>query len=270
MKQKSRVFLGIATFALAALMFFVSCGDTGTDGEVDVKWVVNASVSRDANTGQAGSYLSLTRDGVAYTAALVKLTAPAGDSADTISLMGGGDGTYRLTFTPQQLRDTTNITVKSLLDQFQFSFQLSVPESLGLEVVGLPDFKVLSSTQQVQVRWIAPKYAEGYILVVQPASTSSSAVGYKRILTPGEYGQDPPYSTALIPNTAFRSTQSEFQAGVYNVWIAAYHDSPINTNQIPFTLPSGFTRNVDRTGITGQIGALFIGRVVNLTAVAPS
>lgn len=271
MRQDIRYRYFGATFLLFAVVaVLTSCGDTGTEGKVDVTWTVNALVAQDANTGQAHSYLALTRDGAAYTAATVKLTAPPGDSADTISLAGQGDGTYELAFSPRLLRDTTNIYVKAITDQFQFSFQLSVPESLGIEVVGLPDNRVLSTTLQVQVRWLAPKYAEGYCLIVKPAAITSSAVGYQKLLSPGEYGEDPPYLTAMIPMSAFRSTQSEFQPGTYNVWIAAYHDSPINTDQLPFTLPTGFTRNVDRPGVTGQVGALFIGKVLNLTAVAAS
>jgi hypothetical protein len=248
----------------------VSCGDTGTSGDVKIKWTVNALLSHDANTGEANAYLALTRDGTAYSAAIVSLEAPSADSATPISLAGAGNGTYRVTFSPRLLRDTTNIKVQSLLDQFQFSYQLSLPESLGIEIVGLPDNRVLSSTQQVQVRWIAPRFTKGYILIVQPALSSNQAVGFKAILRPGGYGEDPPYLTTLIPRETFRNTQGEFQPGAFNVWIAAYADSPINTTELPFVLPVGFAPNLDRAGVTGQVGGLFIGKVVALTAVAPT
>jgi hypothetical protein len=252
------------------LALIASCGDTGTTGDVQNKWTVNALVAHDANTGQIHSYLALTRDGAGYPGALVTLEAPPADSADPVSLAGAGDGTFRLTFSPRLLRDTTTLKIKSILDQFQFSSQFSVPDSIGLEVVDLPDNRVLSSTQNIQIRWIAPRYAEGYCVIVQPVLTTNLAVGFKTILRPGTYGQDPPYLTSLIPREAFRSTQGEFQPGSYNVWIAAYHDSPINSSDLPFVLPDGFARNIDRTGVTGQIGSLFIGKVVVLTAVAPS
>ena len=271
MKQTCRILF--ATAALLALMttaLVVSCGDTGTSGDVKIKWTVNALLSQDANAGDAHAYLALTRDGAAYSAALVTLEAPAADSADTISLVGAGDGTYQVTFSPRLLRDTTNVKVQSLLDQFQFSYQLSLPESLGTEVVDLPDNRVLASTQQVQVRWRAPRFADGYILIVQPALTSNHAVGFKAILRPGGYGEDPPYLTTLIPLQAFRNTRSEFQPGAFNVWIAAYTDSPINTTKLPFVLPVGFAPNLDRAGVTGQVGGLFIGKKVVLTAVAPT
>jgi len=271
MKQTCRTLLGTA--ALLALMttaLVVSCGDTGTSGDVKIKWTVNAALSHDANTGQANAYLALTRDGAAYSAAIVSLEAPSADSATPISLAGAGDGTYRVTFSPRLLRDTTNIKVQSLLDQFQFSYQLTLPESLVIEVVDLPDNRVLASTQQVQVRWKAPRFADGYILIVQPALPSNHAVGFKEILRPGGYGEDPPYLTALIPRAAFRNTQSEFQPGAFNVWMAAYADSPINTTVLPFVLPVGFAPNLDRAGVTGQVGGLFIGRMVVLTAVAPT
>jgi hypothetical protein len=268
MKQTFRIMF--ATTALLALMttaLVVSCGDTGTSGEVTIKWTVNALLSQDANTGEANAYLALTRNGAAHSSALVTLEA---STADTLSLVGAGDGTYRLTFSPGLLRDTTHVKVKSLLDQFQFNYPLSLPESLGVEVVGLPDNRVLANTQQVQVRWLAPRFTDGYILIVQPALPSSSAVGHKAILRPGEYGEDPPYLTALIPLQAFRNTRSEFQAGAFNVWIAAYTGSPINTTELPFVLPTGFASNIARTGVTGLIGGLFIGKTVTLTAVAPT
>lgn len=271
MKQTRRILF--ATAALLALMttaLVVSCGDTGTGGEVKIKWTVNALLSHDANTGEANAYLALTRDGAAYSAALVTLEAPAGDSADAISLVGAGDGTYRWTSSPQLLHDTTYIKVESLLDQFQFSYQLSLPESLGIEVVDLPDNRVLASTQQVQVRWQAPRFTDGYVLIVEPALPSNLAVGFKKKLTSSDYSQDPPYLTTLIPREAFRNTQGEFQPGAFNVWIAAYTDSPINTTTLPFVLPVGFAPNLERAGVTGQIGGLFIGKKVVLTAVAPT
>jgi hypothetical protein len=271
MKQTSRILF--ATAALLALMttaLVVSCGDTGTSGDVKIKWTVNALLSHDANTGEVRAYLALTRDGTAYSAAIISLQAPPADSADTISLAGAGDGTYRLTFSPQLLHDTTYIKVQSLADQFQFSYQLTLPESLGIEAVDLPDNRVLASTQQVQVRWRAPRFADGYILVVQPALPSNPAVGFKKILMTTDYTQDPPYLTTLIPLQAFRNTQSEFQPGAFNVWIAAYADSPINIAGLPFVLPVGFAPNLDRAGVTGQVGGLFIGKKVVLTAVAPT
>jgi hypothetical protein len=271
MKQKCRIlFATAALLALAATVLVVSCGDTGTNGEVKIKWTLNALLSHNDNTGVVQAYLALTRDGVAYSAATISLEAPAADSADPISLAGAGDGTYRVTFSPRLLHDTTYIKAKSLLDQFQFSYQLSLPESLGIEVVGLPDNRVLASTQQVQVRWRAPRFTDGYILIVQPALPANPAVGFKAILRPGGYGEDPPYLTALIPRESFRSTQGVFQPGTYDVWIAAYSDSPINTSDLPFVLPVGFTNNLDRAGVTGQVGGLFIGKVVTLTAVAPT
>jgi hypothetical protein len=271
MKQTCRIlFATVALLALMTTALIVSCGDTGTSGDVKTKWTVNAVVAHDANVGQAHAYLALTRDGTAYSAALVTLQAPSADSADTISLAGAGDGTYRVTFSPRQLRDTTYIKVESLLDQFQFSYQLSLPESLGIEVVDLPNNLVLASTQQVQLRWQAPKFAKGYILVVQPALSSNLAVGYKKILGSSDYTQDPPYLTTLIPRETFRNTQGVFQPGAFNVWIAAYADSPINTNELPFVLPVGFASNLNRAGVTGQVGGLFIGKKVVLTAVAPT
>ena len=271
MKQTSRILF--ATAALLALMttaLVVSCGDTGTSGDVKIKWTVNALLSHDANTGVANAYLALTRDGTAYAAAIVSLGAPPADSVTPISLAGAGDGTYRAAFSPRLLHDTTYIKVQSLLDQFQFSYQFTLPESLGIEVVDLPDNRVLASTQQVQVRWKAPRFADGYILIAKPALPSNLAVGYKAILRPGGYNEDPPYLTTLIPRTAFRNTQDVFQPGAYNVWIAAYADSPINTTQLPFVIPVGFAPNLDRAGVTGQVGGLFIGKKITLTAVAPT
>lgn len=269
MKQTCRTLFATATIlALAATAQVISCGDTGTDGEVKIKWTVNALLSQDANTGMAQAYLALTRDGAAYSAATISLEAPDADSAEPISLAGAGDGTYRATFFPRLLHDTTYIRVKSLLDQFQFSYQLSLPESLGIEVVDPPDNHVRSG-QQVRVRWKAPRFADGYILIVQPALPANPAVGFKAILRPGSYSEDPPYLTTLIPRETFRTTQGVFQPGAFNVWIAAYADSPINTTDLPFVLPIGFTNNLDRAGVTGQVGGLFIGKVVTLTAVAP-
>jgi hypothetical protein len=271
MKQTSRIlFTTAALLALLTTALAVSCGDTGTNGEVAVKWTLNALLSHDANTGAVNAYLALTRNGTAYSAAIVSLVAPAADSADTISLLGGGDGTYRKTFSPGLLYDTTYFKVESLLDQFQFSYLLTLPESLGVEVVDLPDNRVLASTQDVQVRWQAPRYAKGYILVVQPALSSNPAIGYKKILGSSDYTEDPPYLSTLIPREAFRNTQGEFQPGSFNVWIAAYTDSPFNITELPFILPAGFAPNLNRAGVTGQVGGLFIGKKVVLTAVAPT
>jgi hypothetical protein len=271
-KQTCGILFAVA--ALLALMttaLVISCGDTGTSGDVAVKWTLNALLSHDANTGEANAYLALTRNGAAFSAALVTLEAPSTDSADAINLNGAGDGTFRATFSPGLLRDTTYIKVESLLNPpFYFSYTLTLPESLGIEVVDLPDNRVLASTMQVQVRWKAPKFAKGYILIVQPALSSNLAIGFKKILASSDYTADPPYLTTLIPRAAFRNTQSEFQPGAFNVWITAYADSPINTTELPFVLPVGFAPNLDRAGVTGQVGGLFIGKVVVLTAVAPT
>ena len=275
MKNPSRV-LAIASMlvSLGIALVIASCGDTGTNGEVKSNWTVNAVLSTIADDGQTYAFLALTKDNAAHTAATISLEAPAGDTipaATPINLIGLGDGTYRKTFAPSALRDTTNIKVKSLVDQFQFSFQLSVPDSFSAAIIDLADNRVLSSTQQVQVRWTSSKFAEGYFIVVLPAGASNtSAIGYKRILRPGDYTQDPPYSSAMIPRETFRSSQGDFKTGAYNVWVAAYHDNPINDETLPFILPVGFVANVDRVGVTGQIGAIYIARVLALTAVAGS
>ena len=274
MKRTSRLLvIALMLTGSAAALIITSCGDTGTNGEVENSWTVNAVLSTDANSGETDAFLALTKDNAPHTASTVTLEATPGDTIPAtppISLIGVGDGTYRKTFLPAALRDTTNIKVKSLVDQFQFSFQLSVPDSFSAAIIDLPDNRVLSSTQQVQVRWTTSKFAEGYFVVVQPVSTSNTAVGHKRILRPGDYTQDPPYSSAMIPLETFRNSQGTFQPGAYSVWIAAYHDNPINDEDLPFILPVGFVANVDRVGVTGQIGAVFIAKVLALTAVAGS
>ncbi len=253
---------------LVTMFTLVSCGDTGTKGTVTNNWVIDGLIVRDANVSQASGFASLVRNNQALTAALVTIEAPTADSAPSISLGGVGDGTFRQSFSPSALRDTSMLKVRSLVDEFQFSFQTSVPDTFSATVIGLTGGVVRSTTDNVQIRWNPAAFADGYLIVVTPVSSNNHAIGYSKILVGADYISDPPYLSTLIPREKFRDTQGQFQAGDYDVWIAAYHDEPIDNSVLPFTLPTGFARNVNRTGVTGQIGALSISSMILLTAVA--
>ena len=270
MKRPIRLLAIASMFAsLGITLIIASCGDTGTTGDVKVTWTVNAVFSTVADNNQSYAFLALTKDNAAHTAATVTLEATPGDTIPAtppISLIGVGDGTFRKTFSPSALRDTTNIKVKSLVDQFQFNFPISMPGSFTDSIIDLPG-NVVRSGERVQVRWTTSKFADGYFIVVAPVSASNStAIGYKKILRSADYISDPPYYSTMIPSATFTNSQGEFKIGTYHVWIAAYHDNPINDETLPFILPVGFVANIDRVGVTGQIGAIYVAKVLALTA----
>lgn len=275
--QNHRIFrarLGRTALFLLLLLVLscsvLSCGDTSTKGEVTDKYVINGVLSREAASNKVFATVNMTQNSLPFTAAIVSIEAPTADSALPVYLVGDAAGRFYKQFQPSSLRDTSYVKVKAAVGTFQFSFPLSVPDTFSFATSGLPNNQVKSSTQQVKILWTHSDWADGYFVVVAPASSGNNAVGYTRVLHSNEYVSEGQYLMATIPNTAFRTTQGEFQTGEYNIWVVAFHDSPITYSGLPFSLPSEFTQNVNITGggITGQIGAMYIAQKTIVTAVA--
>lgn len=255
----------------ALLLSILSCGDTSTKGTVNVKYVINGVLSSDAQQNTVYASANMTRNSLPFTTAIVSIAAPPGDSADPLYLVGDGSGTFTKQFSPNLLHNTSFLKVEEIGSLVPFSFSLSVPDTFSFATSGLANDQVRSS-QDVKLLWTHSTGEDGYFIVVKPSAAASGAVGYSRVLHPLDYSSEGQYLMAMIPNTAFRTTQGNFTTGDYGVWVVAFHDSPIAYTGLPFTLPSEFVPNINRSGggITGQIGAMYIPTKTVITAVAGS
>jgi hypothetical protein len=99
----------------------------------------------------------------------------------------------------------------------------------------------------------------GYIMLARQTSGSLTSVGYQETLNGAE---------GTIPTSAFRSLNDEFQPGRYNLWVIARSDQPVSWSGLPVTFDdSVFSENIERVGVSGQFGALYIPPPLEVEAV---
>lgn len=246
------ILIGLLTFASATCL--ISCGDTGTDGNTKSNWVINGVLAHNGETGFVNVYFELTKDDEPYISAILKV--------DGQSVQSNANGTYTATLDPDLLADTSEIAISTPIDQFQFKYLIAVPDSFSFDFDQLPGNQVFAATNVVNVRWNASNfrgYPGGYFIVTKPASSANPASGEFGLFS-GQPG--------TISRDAFRTTQGDYQTGNYNVWVVARVAEPFTIPALPFTIPEGvFVPNVDRVGVTGQIGALYISPRKVITAV---
>lgn len=251
-------FVVLAVIGLIGLVGLTSCGDTGTKGDVRSNWVIDGLLTRNGTSRFVGVYFDITRDDKAFISAVILV------NGQTVRSLG--DGTYFENVDTSFLGDTTLIEISTPLDQnFNFQHQIAVPDSFSFDFDQLPNNQVFASTNVVNVRWNASDfegYSGGYFVVTEPASQASTAVGSFDLFD-GQIGS--------ISRDAFRNSQGEFQTGTYNVYVVGRVEQPINAPGLPFTIPEGiFSQNINRVGVKGQIGALYIAPVKTVTAVSGS
>lgn len=256
MRKKSFLLI-FATITLAATLMLTACGDTSTDGTVESDWKINILLARNGETGFVNVYAEIFKNDAAYISAILKV--------DDLGVQSLGNGEYSANLDPDLLSDTSLISVTTPLDPFQFQQLIVVPDTFSFDFEQLPNGQVFSSTNVVNVRWTASDFenvAGGYFIVTEPSSSSNNAVGSFDLFS-GTQG--------TIPRDAFRDSQGNYKTGTYNVWVVSRIEQPIQSPNIPFTIPSGvFVENIDRVGVTGQFGAIYISPRKTITAVAGS
>ncbi len=234
-----------------------SCGDTSTDGNTRDNWEINVLLARNGETGFVNVYAEIFKNDVAFISAILKV--------DEQSVQSLGNGRYSGNIDPSLLEDTSEISITTPIDAFQFKQLVVVPDTFSFDFEQLPSNQVFSSTSVVNVRWNASDF-EGmqgaYFIVTEPTSSSNTAVGSFDLFS-GNQGS--------IPPDAFRDSQGNFKTGTYNAWVVSRIGQPIASPNIPFTIKEGvFSQNISRVGVTGQYGAIYISPRRILTAVAGS
>jgi hypothetical protein len=240
----------------------LSCEDTGTEGELKQSHVINIVHAHLGQSDQINSYLQIWRDNAAFDLAAIGVY----NSVDTnaIALLTRVDsGTYSDVYAAFNLDATRQLMteITTPLDAFQFRYTVAVPDTFSFAAPGLPGNIVRSSDGAVQLEWNAAQFAEGYFIVVEPVASGNNAAGYAELISSQSA------TGGSIPASAFRSTQG-FEEGDYDVWVVAYRQSPISYPGIPFDLPAGFSDNIDRVGVDGRGGSMYIPSRLTLTAVS--
>ena len=258
-----RLTILIAVLLLALpLLLLNSCGDdTGPTGEVKDTHVVRFVHALLAEDGLVHSYLEVTRNDEPFNTAAVSVYNDI-DTLPLALLVRDSDlGTYSGSFNDFDL-DSSRLIKTQLttpVDEFSFSHQLNMPDTFSFAAPGQPGNMVRASDGTVQLDWTASRKAHGYFVIVKPALSSNPAAGYAALVSSQ-------VTSTSIPISAFQSNQG-FQVGAYDVWVVAYQDNPIDSPDLPFTLPDGFTNDIDRVGVTGRAGAVFVPEKLVLTAV---
>lgn len=255
--KKMLFLLSVAGMTLVSALVLTSCGDTSTGGTTKNNWTINILLARNGETGSVNVYAEIFKDSAAFVSAILKV--------DNQSVQSLGNGRYTANLDPALLSDTSLISITTPLDPFQFQQLVVVPDTFSFDFEQLPNNQVFSSTNIVNVRWTASDFENvpgGYFIVTEPASSLNSAVGSFNLFS-GTQG--------TIPLDAFRDSQGNYKTGTYNVWVVSRIEQPIASPYIPFTIPDGvFIENIDRVGVTGQYGAIYISPRKTITAVAGS
>ncbi|MGB5107689.1 MAG: hypothetical protein WBP29_09325 [Candidatus Zixiibacteriota bacterium] len=253
MKKMTLILLTI--MLLPASLYLLSCGDSSTDGQPRNNWEINVLLARNGETGFVNVYAEIFKNDAAYPSAVLKI--------DDLVVPSEANGHYVVRLSPSSLSDTSEISITTSLESFQFMAAIVVPDTFSFNFDQLPDNQVFSSTDVVSVHWNGSDFkgmTGGYFIVTEPTSSVSTAVGSFDLFAATQ---------GSIPRDAFRDSQGNFQLGAYNVWVVSRIEQPINSPNIPFTIPSGvFSQNVERVGVTGQIGAIYISPRKTVTAVA--
>ncbi|MBK7092681.1 MAG: hypothetical protein IPH59_13335 [bacterium] len=247
----------IAAMTVVATTLLVSCGDTSTDGNTKSNWKINMLLARNGETGFVNVYAEIFKNDAAFISAVLKV--------DDLPVQSLGNGKYSANLDPDLLSDTSLISITTPLDPFQFQQMIVVPDTFTFNFEQLPSNQVFSSTNVVNVVWTASDFENvtgSYFIVTEPSSSLNSAVGSFNLIS-GTQG--------TIPRDAFRDSQGTYKTGTYNVWVVSRIEQPIASPNIPFTIPDGvFVENIDRVGVTGQIGSIYISPRKTITAVAGS
>ncbi|MFH2056155.1 MAG: hypothetical protein ABIJ61_09375 [bacterium] len=250
-----------ALFSLLSLLLLNSCGDTTPNGEVKDTHVIRFVHALLAEDGHVHSYLEITRNGEPFNLAAIGLYNDSDTLPMGLMARDSEQGTYSGSFNDFDL-DTTRLIRTELntpTDQFTFSHQLNMPDTFSFAAPGQPGNLVRSSDGTVPLEWTASRKAHGYFVIVEPASSSNQAAGYAALV-------NSQVNSVSVPMTAFQDNLG-FRVGEYNVWVVAYQDNPIDSPALPFTLPAGFTADINRVGVTGQAGAIYVPEKLVLTAV---
>ena len=255
MMKRSFLTIAFAALALALSVTLLSCGDTSTGGTTRDDWKINFLLARNGETGFVSVYAEIFKNNVAFISAVLKV--------DDQAVTSQGDGRYTANLDPGLLKDTSEVSITTPLDQFQFKQLIVVPDTFSFNFDQLPNNQVFSATTVVNVRWNASDF-EGvqgsYFIVTEPTSAANTAVGGFELFS-GNQGS--------ISRDAFRDSQGNFKTGTYNVWVVSRIEQPIASPNIPFTIPDGvFSENLERVGVTGQFGAIYISPRKTVTAVA--
>lgn len=256
MRRKLFLLLAAAMSVVAAVTL-ISCGDTSTDGNTKSNWKIDILLARNGETGFVNVYAEIFKNDAAFISAVLKV--------DDQQIQSLGNGKYSANLNPALLSDTSLISITTPLDPFQFQQLIVVPDTFTFNFEQLPNNQVFSSTSVVNVVWTASDFenvAGGYFIVTEPSSSLNTAVGSFNLVS-GTQG--------TIPLDAFRDSQGNYKTGTYNVWVVSRIEQPIASPNIPFTIPDNvFVENIDRVGVTGQIGSIYISPRKTITAVAGS
>ena len=245
-----RTFLTILLLVAISLPIWLisSCGDTSPTGEVTNTHVIKFVHALLAEDNQVHSYLTITRNDEPFNLAAIGLYNDTDTLAIAVLSRISDLGTYSASFNDFEL-DTTLLLrteLNSAIDQFSFA------------APGLPGNIVRSTDGAVQLDWTGSRKAHGYFVVIEPAEAGNEAVGYNALVSSQT-------TSVSVPVSAFHDNLG-FREGNYNVWVVAYHDNPVDSPDLPFTLPDGFTANIERVGISGQAGAIYVPEKLVLTA----
>jgi len=258
-KLRSDSFAGsfLAALVLMIAVMVVACTSTNPTGEIQTTWKVNGTIAHNGSDNRVTVYIEIFRNDEAFISGVVSV-------ADQ-SVRSLGDGTYFGNFSIadlDSLKSALQIKISTPVDQFQFQQQVDVPDAFTFAANGLTNNQIFSSTM-VNLEWgtAFPAGSDGgYMLLAKQTSGSLSARGYQETLNGSE---------GTIPTDAFRSANGDFQAGTYNLWVVARSQQPVYFSGLPISFDdSVFSENIDRVGVTGQIGALYIPPPLEVTAVA--
>ncbi len=252
--------ISVLVAILLPIWLIGSCGDTTPTGEVTDTHVIRFVHALLAEDSRIHSYLTITRNDEPFNLAAIGLYNGTDTSAIEVMDRDSDLGTYSASFNDFEL-DTTLLLrteINSPTDQFNFSYLLNVPDTFSFAAPGLPDDIVRSSGGAVRLEWTGSRKAHGYFVVIEPADAGNQAAGYNALVSSQT-------TSVSVPISAFHDNLG-FRDGLYNVWVAAYHDNPVDSPALPFTLPDGFTPNIDRVGVTGQAGAIYVAEKLVLTA----
>lgn len=242
----------ILTIVALAATGLISCnGDRVVPPSDEISHVVEAVLVRDMNTELSHFNLTLKRNGVYLTSAIISLEGMTISSDTTgyfrqftLNSQFPFGGSYNLRIVDSTILDTTLL--------------ITIPDSLSIVDAGFRNF----TGSAEPVIWISSSGTDGYILATTTPPGAVSDSGYA-VFVSGTL-------ESSIPPEAFTYLLDRIE-GVHKIYIASYKGTPMESDNMPFAMPAtgGPVNNLTTGDLTGRIGGIVIAQSDTISVPVP-
>ena len=166
---------------------------------------------------------------------------------DTLAFL---DSIYYITYDSAAAITTGNYHVYVKNGSLEDSIGFTIPANLSITDVALPEDRTNAAGNPVQMSWSLSPGNDGYIVGVILKDSAYITDGYSFFSVDGA-------PQATIPPDAFR-IYDDLDTGWYNVYVYSFTGWPEFDDNIPTTLPAGFTDTIALQYLSGHFGTVVV------------